>query len=78
MILLDRNNAPSNTVYHLAAVVHGVLFQYPETSFTDLYTKLQDTVYKRPVSFEFVVLAVDFLYLLGKVRVNERGDLSVS
>lgn len=78
MILLDKNNSPENTVYYIAAVVHGFLAEHPRTSFSDLFSELQEAVYHRKISFEFVVLAVDFLYLLGKVTINKEGDLSVS
>lgn len=77
MILLDRNNQPKNTVYYLSAVVYGYLRQNGNVGLIDLYEKISNTVLKRKLNFEIFSLAIDFLFLIGKVNVNNKGDIYV-
>lgn len=77
MILLDRNNQPKNTVYYLSAVVYVYLRQNGNVGLIDLYEKISNTVLKRKLNFEIFSLAIDFLFLIGKVNVNKKGDIYV-
>lgn len=78
MILLDRNNQPKNTVYYLSAVVYVYLRQNGNNvGLIDLYEKISNTVLKRKLNFEIFSLAIDFLFLIGKVNVNKKGDIYV-
>lgn len=77
MLLLDKNNTPTNTVYYIAAVSYGYLLKFPYLSFIQLYDALSEKVYHRQVQFDFFVLAIDFLFLLDKVALNEKGELYV-
>lgn len=77
MILLDRNNQPKNTVYYLSAVVYVYLRQNGNLGLIDLYKKISNTVLKRKLNFEIFSLAIDFLFLIGKVNVNKKGDIYV-
>lgn len=77
MILLDRNNSPTNTVYYMAAASHGLLTRDGPTDVKGLYERLR-TEEKGDVNYMFFTLALDFLYLLGKVDVCKDGSLCLS
>ena len=78
MILLDRNNKPQNTVYYLAAISYGYLQQNGNTGLNDLYRALSSKSINAKIDFNFFTLGIDFLFLLDKINIDERGDLYVS
>lgn len=78
MILLDRNNKPQNTVYYLAAISYGYLQQNGNTGLNDLYRALSSKSINAKIDFNFFALGIDFLFLLDKINIDERGDLYVS
>lgn len=78
MILLDKNNKPQNTVYYLAAISYGYLQQNGNTGLIDLYRTLSSKRINTKIDFNFFTLGIDFLFLLDKISIDERGDLYVS
>lgn len=77
MLLLDRNNEPTNTVYYLAAVAHHCLGVSDGLDTSSLYQRICGEIAGVDVSYEFFVMALDFLYLTDAVSVDERGGLHV-
>jgi len=77
MLLLDRNNEPTSTVYYLAAIAHGCLVEHDGIDAASLYTMITGTVIHKEVNFDFFIMALDFLFLLGKIYVDEKGELHV-
>lgn len=80
MLLIDNNNRPTNTVYYLSAVAYDLLRRssgQAGMNSTELYNKIADDVLERKVNFVFFTLALDFLFLLGKLEVDEKGRLHV-
>lgn len=72
MILLDKNTTPDNTIYYLSGIVHGIIKRYTQLE----YLKLYDILCKRQnrkISFDYYTLALDFLFLLNKVAVDDNG-----
>ena len=63
MLLLDRNNEPTSTVYYLAASVYDYIGKHDVVDASNLY--------------QGVMMALDFLYLLDCVAVDEKGGLHV-
>lgn len=76
MLLLDLNNEPQNTVYYLSGLIYGVLSRYKGLDFKQLYAKLNETEEKE-INFDFFSLALDFLFLIDKVKLDEKGGLNV-
>lgn len=64
MLILDRNNEPTSTVYYLAASIYGYLKTYNGIDASSLYQKI-------------LLMALDFLYLMDCVTVDKKGDLHV-
>jgi len=77
MLILDRNNEPTSTVYYLAAALRDRIMTYDGIDASSLYECIIASVIRREVSYEFFIMALDFLFLLGVVDVDEIGGLHV-
>ncbi|WP_395765426.1 ABC-three component system middle component 6 [Lacticaseibacillus rhamnosus] len=77
MLLLDQNKTPQNTVYYLSAVIMGLLAHNDNLDYIELLERLEIQS-KRDVNPIFFGLALNFLYLIDKIRLDERGNLHVS
>lgn len=77
MLLLDSNNAPTNTVYYISAIAYGTLKREGLLDLSALYRKVSEYTACKPVSFDFYMMALDFLFLLDKVYVDRKGNLHV-
>lgn len=76
MLLLDRNNEPTSTVYYLAALVFDRALSREGIDASCLYREVCEAVGKA-VNYDFYLMALDFLYLLDRMSVDERGGLHV-
>lgn len=77
MILLDRNNKPTNTVYYLAAVIYGLLLHNENMDYIKLYNRTQLEINNDPIELSFFSLALDFLFLSNMLNIDKRGNLYV-
>ncbi|WP_416335959.1 ABC-three component system middle component 6 [Bifidobacterium dentium] len=77
MLLLDRNNEPTSTVYYLAASVYDYIGKHDVVDASNLYQGVMIDFVGRKVSYDFFLMALDFLYLLDCVAVDEKGGLHV-
>lgn len=75
-MLVDTDLRPQQTIYYTAAIVVQAMRSLP-TCRSDLATVF-DAVASRhgEVSIDAVVLALDFLYLLGTVTLTPEGELT--
>lgn len=73
MLLLDKNAEPKKTIFYLSAIVYGMV-QMGITNSDDIYLKLQNEI-NNTINYDFFILALDFLFLLDKIRVNYKGDI---
>ncbi|MBZ5957728.1 hypothetical protein N2E09_07845 [Leuconostoc citreum] len=76
MLLLDVNNKPQNTVFYLSAIIHSILSTEKKLDYSELYEKLSHLEGNK-VNIEFYSLALDFLFLLDKLKIDNKGDLYV-
>lgn len=77
MILLDKNNKPTNTVYYISAVIYTYLSKHGNKGLISLYNGICKSVLHHEVNFTFFLLAIDFLFLVDKININKKGDLYV-
>lgn len=77
MLLLDKNSEPTHTVYYLSAVAYKLLLECPGMDSSSLYRVIEDEVTFDEFNFEFLILALDFLFLLDKIKISEKGELYV-
>ncbi|AKP64493.1 ABC-three component system middle component 6 [Levilactobacillus koreensis] len=75
MLLVDRNKEPINTVFYLSALIQGVLQDNKGMDYASLLTLLSKDILKKNVNIEVYSLALDFLFLLGKITISERGKI---
>jgi len=73
-MLLENDTSPNKTLYYLGSEVMSVLsnFSDDKVDFFDLYQKVNE---KEQLSMSLFVLVLDWLYILGLVQQNVRGDL---
>ena len=77
MLLLDRNNEPTSTVYYLAAAAYNYTGKHDGINASDLYREVIENFIGRKVSYNFFLMALDFLFLLDHIFVDEKGGLHV-
>lgn len=77
MLLLDRNNEPTSTVYYLAASIYDYAGKHDGIDASSLYQGVVVDLVGRNVSYDFFLMALDFLYLLDRITVDEKGGLHV-
>lgn len=77
MLLLDRNNEPTSTVYYLAACIYNYVEKFEGIDSSNLYEAITSDLVKRKVNYDFFLMALDFLYLLNRITVDEKGGLHV-
>lgn len=75
MLLLDRNNEPTSTVYYLAASAFSYVQEYDAIDATTLYQSICSEAVGRDVNYDFFLMSLDFLFLMGRVEVDEKGGL---
>ncbi|MCL9638866.1 hypothetical protein EFL99_05610 [Lactococcus lactis] len=74
MLLLDKNTLPENTVYYLSGIIHGLLHKKDGIDSSELYYTLMETT-KNRINYDFYMLALDFLFLIGKLKLDDSGGL---
>ena len=77
MLVLDRNNEPTSTVYYLAAAAYYYIAINDGVGAFDLYEQIVQELVCRKVNYEFYLMALDFLFLLDRLTVDGRGGLHV-
>ena len=77
MILLDENAYPQNTVIYISMLSLRIIRKNNFISIDELFVELVNCDDIDNLNFEFVVLAVDFLFLIGKIGINEGGEIFV-
>lgn len=77
MLLLDRNNEPTSTVYYLAASTYDYVGKHDGIDASNLYQGVMLDVVGKSVSYDFFLMALDFLYLLDCIAVDKKGGLHV-
>lgn len=73
-MLLPDNIHPKNSIYYNGALVLNVVQQHKQLNIVDLYLKLREA---NDVSFQILVLCLDWLYLIDAVKVNNKGEVKL-
>jgi len=78
MILVNNMTSPENTVYFIAAVFNRILNECNKLDYSELYMALLKKIHKTKFNTDTFTLAVDFLFLLGRISINKEGKIYVS
>ncbi|MFU2206272.1 ABC-three component system middle component 6 [Streptococcus pluranimalium] len=73
MLLLDKNVEPHKTIFYLSGVLNSIISVKTLDS-NSLYQELQKRI-DDSLNYNFFVLALDFLFLLDKITINEKGEI---
>lgn len=75
MILVDTNNKPQKTVYYISGVTYRHLNRRSGLSLADLFDLVSRDMIPQKVDFQLFILAIDFLFLIGRIVLSEEGKL---
>lgn len=75
MILVDTNNKPQKTVYYISAVAYSQLKRASGLSLAELFDLVSGDLGPEKVDFQLFILAIDFLFLIGRIVLTEKGQL---
>ncbi len=78
-LLIDQDNEPTKSLYFLGAkVIHALM----ESNFgvvdpNVLFRAVNDGTVEAgaKVSYDYFMLTLDWLFLLGKINLDEKGDI---
>lgn len=75
-MIVDRDTKPDKNLYFIGSQVLTCIrtSQFGIIPLEDLYVKLLEER-KRDISFEYFLLALDWLFLIGVIESNEDGDI---
>lgn len=77
MLLIDKNNNPTKTVYYIAAMAYSRLCLQPALDSGALYDWTADEHRCGEIPYEFFVMALDLLFLTVGLNIDGKGALSV-
>lgn len=77
MILINKATSPDNTIYFIAAIINSILKSQNRLDFSHLYEKNLVIMHKTKVNMSSFTLALDFLFLLNKIKVDKAGKIYV-
>ena len=72
-MLLDRKMSRRARLSAHRCRLDGYIDQNPGLDAGQLYEVTANTLVKKEVSYDFFVMAFDFLFLLGRVSIDEKG-----
>lgn len=78
MLLLDRANDPRNGVYYIAAQIYNIIATVRKIDGDSLQSDFMQSQSTGALNVETYFLALDFLFLLGKIDIDRTGDIYVS
>lgn len=74
-MLVDRDNRPERSVYYIGALVLDLL-RKPSYERVDLEVAYRQIAVTNPIiPFNYFLLSLDWLYLIGVIDVTEDGDI---
>lgn len=77
MIILDKNNNPYETVYYTINLAYKYIHDNDGIDFCRLYNLINVDCLYEGIRYNFLLLALDFLFFINKITVNDYGGLHV-
>ena len=71
-MIVDVDTNPQNQIYYIGGLILNILKQQNDVSFSylDVFENLNN---EHKVSISLYTLSLDWLYLLGTIKYNEKG-----
>ncbi|WP_407371122.1 ABC-three component system middle component 6 [Carnobacterium sp.] len=73
-ILINLDAKPNDSIYYISACI---LEEVEKTSNVEKLFNIMQSTYNETLTYHDYMLSLNFLFLLGKLSINERGDLFV-
>lgn len=73
-MIINKDVKPNSTIFYLAAILNKILKNNPLNT-TELYNRLSAEV-NFHVDYQVFILSVNFLFLINKIIISEKGDIS--
>lgn len=74
MLLLDRNSAPTRTVYYISAICYQAIRDSGCIAPVDLFDMLKSSHEEyQNLGYDFFILALDFLFVLNRIIIDDEG-----
>lgn len=77
MLLLDRANDPRNSVYYIAGQMYGIIADFRIVDEKELWLHMFETQVPASLNVERYFLALELLFILKKINIDEGGKLRV-
>lgn len=74
-MLLPKNTNPYFSIYYFGAVVLRALSSIDEEGVVDFLKLYQQVSKTERISIQSFTLTLDWLYLLGSIKLNKRGGI---
>ena len=75
-MIIDRDSKPEDTVYYTSACILEI-GSSDEYNVEVLYEILKDQ-YNKSLEYNIYLLSLDFLFLINKISINNKGGLRCS
>lgn len=75
MYLLDKNKRPTNTILYISAIIYGIIEDNMGIDYSTLLKLVTLEREGKETNPTFFSLALDFLYLLEKIYLDDKGEL---
>lgn len=73
-ILINLDAKPNDSIYYISACI---LEEANDTTNVDKLFNTVQSIYNKTLTYHDYMLSLNFLFLLGKILIDERGDLVV-
>lgn len=77
MLLLDRANDPRNSVYYIAGRIYGIIADLRIVDESALWVHMFEIDAPASLNVERYFLALELLFLLNKINIDEGGKIRV-
>lgn len=72
-MIINKDVKPNETIFYLSAILNKILKNNPLNT-TNLYSELCKDV-QFTVDYQVFILSINFLFLIKKIMINEKGDI---
>lgn len=72
-MIINKDVHPNKTIFYLAAILNKIL-KNETLNTTELYQEICKVV-DYTVDYQVFVLSINFLYLINRIRINEKGEI---
>ncbi|MFI3116930.1 ABC-three component system middle component 6 [Streptococcus suis] len=72
-LIIERDSIPKNTIYYISGCIIAIL-RREQYDVDNLFEKICDE-FNESLEFTNFILSLDFLFLINKINISEKGIL---